>query len=160
VWTNSTIVPKPVFDSVSKTWTVRVNRDGNVVQLHPAHIVIAAGTLGSPNIPKIANKDLFKGETLHANKYRGGKNYTGKRVAVIGAGNTSADICQDLSFCGASSVTMVQRSSTCVVSSEIVMPNFLQAFPDGVPHEISDFDADGVVEEDEAGPGRSRLGKP
>jgi cation diffusion facilitator CzcD-associated flavoprotein CzcO len=76
VWTNSTIVPKPVFDSVSKTWTVRVNRDGNVVQLHPAHIVIAAGTLGAPNIPKIANKDLFKGETLHANKYRGGKNYT------------------------------------------------------------------------------------
>ncbi|KAK0482195.1 hypothetical protein IW261DRAFT_1417804 [Armillaria novae-zelandiae] len=107
--------------------------------LHPTHIVCATGILGAPRIPAIEDRDVFMGTVLHAEKYGGGKSYKGKRVIVIGAGNTSADICQDLVVQGAESVTMVQRSSTCVVGHTGCTNALLSLWPEGVPSEISDF---------------------
>ncbi|KAF7359205.1 Flavin-binding monooxygenase [Mycena sanguinolenta] len=92
----------------------------NHVTLNPAHIVIAAGALGAPNIPVMENRDAFDGPIVHCADYQGGKPFAGKRVVVVGAGNTSADLCQDLSFHGAESVTMVQRSSTMVLPIALI----------------------------------------
>ncbi|GBE77698.1 FAD/NAD-P-binding domain-containing protein [Sparassis crispa] len=139
VWTNSTVLPRAAYDTSTKRWNLVVDRDGSEVELHPAHIVVAIGTLGAPRIPEISDRDLFHGEVLHASAYKGGKPFTGKRVIVVGAGNTAADMCQDLSFHGASSVTMVQRSSTCVVSSKNIAAQFATLYPDGMPAEICDF---------------------
>ena len=63
----------------------------------------------------------------------------GKNVVVIGAGNTASDICEDLAVGGVSSVTMVQRSSTCVVSRSNIKTILDMTWPDGVPVDISDF---------------------
>ncbi|KAF7362786.1 Flavin-binding monooxygenase [Mycena venus] len=139
VWTSSRALPTPTYDIASKRWTVVVDRAGEQITLHPAHIVLAAGTLGAPISPSIPDADLFKGITLHAAAYAGGKDFVGKRTLVVGAGNSSADICQDLVFHGAAEVTMLQRSSTCVVSVDTTARVLAQLWPPNVPTDISDF---------------------
>lgn len=118
---------------------MQVDRDGTKVTVYPKHVVVATGVHGFPYIPVIPHSENFRGEVLHTSQYPGGQKFAGLRVVVIGAGNSSADICQDLSFRGAASVTMVQRSKTCVVSSRESAKTFAQAYPDDRPVEISDF---------------------
>ncbi|KAL0581362.1 hypothetical protein V5O48_000626 [Marasmius crinis-equi] len=140
VWTNSEPLPTPTYNSDSKKWTVNINRNGQIVTIHPSHIVLATGTLGGPKIPPILRNGSgdFKGRVLHACNYQGGQEFSGKRVVVVGAGNTSADICQDLNFHGAS-VTMVQRSTTCVASLQSTTAGLLHQFPPNVPTNVADF---------------------
>lgn len=138
VWTNSCPLPTPTYNFEAKRWSIVVDRDGTHIELNPAHVVLATGTLGKPRYPDMIDKDVFHGTTLHASKYAGGRQFSGKRVVVIGAGNTSADICQDLVVQGAQSVTMVQRSSTCVISARSVALTITSAWPEGSPPEVAD----------------------
>ncbi|KAJ8517970.1 hypothetical protein ONZ45_g4911 [Pleurotus djamor] len=139
VWTNSTLLPSPKYNTETRRWTVRINRNGTEVEVNPSHIVVAAGTLGAPRIPSYPGQDAFKGTIIHTGIFKGARAFKGKRVLVVGAGNTSADVCQDLVFQGAKSVTMVQRSSTCVVSSKSVVSGLETLWPPNVPTEIADF---------------------
>jgi cation diffusion facilitator CzcD-associated flavoprotein CzcO len=65
--------------------------------------------------------------------------YGGKRVIVGGAGNTSADIYEDLSFRRAASITMVVHKLTCVTSAAVWNTLAYGGFPEGVETAISDF---------------------
>jgi putative flavoprotein involved in K+ transport len=85
--------------------------------MHPRHVVLATGVSGIPNIPDISGLKNFAGKTVHSSRYDDGENWKGKRALVIGTGNSGHDIAQDLYSSGAE-VTMVQRSSTLVVSIE------------------------------------------
>lgn len=140
VWTKSDLAGKPVYHDNQGKWDVTINRDSHRVTIHPAHIVMAIGTVGEPREVTLPNQEKFAGTTLHASRYQGGVQYTNKRVVVIGAGNSSIDICQDLVFHKVKSVTMVQRSSTCVASGEITAENLMRFWPDGRPAEVGDFD--------------------
>lgn len=140
VWTDSRPLPTPTYDFSSKKWTVTIDRAGHRIVLHPSHVVLAAGTLGAPRIPQnIRNKDRFSGLSFHSSVYAGGRDFAGKRVVVIGAGNTSADICQDLSFHGAASVTMVQRSQTCIVKAATINAGIAAGWPEDASTDICDF---------------------
>ncbi|KAJ7128667.1 FAD/NAD-P-binding domain-containing protein [Mycena epipterygia] len=139
VWTNSRALPTPTYDIASKKWTVVIERNGAQITLNPSHIVLAAGTVGAPRVPTIADTHLFRGPIIHAVAYAGGAEFAGKRTLVVGAGNSSADICQDLAFQGAASVTMLQRSSTCIVSGENVAHTLARLWPPGVPMDVADF---------------------
>ncbi|KAJ7486972.1 FAD/NAD-P-binding domain-containing protein [Mycena latifolia] len=141
VWTNSRLLPTPTYDTATKRWTVVIDRAGTRVTLNPAHIVLATGALGAPIIPSIPDAHLFSGTDVHSEAYAGGKAFTGKRVLVVGAGNSSADICQDLSFHGAAEVTMLQRSSTCVVSVDSIARMLERIWPPDVPTDVADFKA-------------------
>ncbi|KAJ3936228.1 MAG: FAD/NAD-P-binding domain-containing protein [Lentinula lateritia] len=138
IWTRSTILPTPEYDHTSKKWTVVVSRNGEHLTFHPTHIVIACGTLGHPRIPSIIDMQTFEGRIIHSAKYNGGNVFSGKQVVVVGAGNTAADICQDLVHCGAE-VTMVQRSSTCVVPRPVSTANLDRMWPQEVPTDVSDL---------------------
>ena len=118
---------------------MEIDRDGVKVTVRPKHVVVATGVHGFPRIPVIPRFENFRGEVLHTSQFPGGQRFAGLRVVVIGAGNSSADICQDLSFRGATSVTMIQRSTTCVVSTRETTKSFAQAYPNDRPIEISDF---------------------
>ncbi|KAL4257773.1 hypothetical protein AB1N83_011051 [Pleurotus pulmonarius] len=139
VWNNSQPLPQPKYDPLTKIWHVKVDRDGQIVELNPTHIVVATGTLGAPRIPIIEGRDDFEGTIFHNADFHGAKPFEGKKVIVVGAGNTSADICQDLVFHGAASVTMVQRSSSCVISAASAHVGLDMRFPEGVPIEVADF---------------------
>ena len=55
---------------------------------------------------------------MHSVQFMDPKPFTDKRIVIVGAGNTAIDIAQDLCNANAKEVTMVQRSSTWVVSSK------------------------------------------
>ncbi|KPB02314.1 flavin-containing monooxygenase [Ahrensia marina] len=56
-------------------------------------ILIANGTLSTPNMPSF--KGEFTGELIHASQYRKASQFDGKRVLVVGAGNSGCDIAVD-----------------------------------------------------------------
>ena len=59
----------------------------------------------------------FTGTVLHSSQYTDGEDWKDKQALVIGTGNSGHDIAQDLHSSGAH-VTLVQRSSTLIVSIE------------------------------------------
>ena len=105
------------YDEKEGRWTVTLRRAGEKRVMHPRHVVLATGVSGIPNIPEIAGLANFRGKVVHSSGYDDGENWKGKRTIVIGTGNSGHDIAQDLYSSGAQ-VTMVQRSSTLVVSIE------------------------------------------
>jgi len=60
------------------------------------HVVFATGYACKPVIPDWPGMDGFEGEILHSSEYKNGRSYTGKRVLVIGFGNSGGEIAIDL----------------------------------------------------------------
>jgi cation diffusion facilitator CzcD-associated flavoprotein CzcO len=117
VWTGTEFLGGE-FDDTSRQWTVRVRRaDGTERILHPHHVVLATGMSGVPNIPTIPGLDHFTGTVSHSSAHPGGAEFAGRKAIVVGCCNSGHDIAQDFYEQGAD-VTMVQRSSTYVMSSE------------------------------------------
>ena len=108
------------YDETSATWRVVVDRQGEEIVLQPAHLVLATGMAGVPNIPVFPGSESFQGRVCHSSEYAGGEGYRGQRCVVIGSNNSAHDICADLWEQGAD-VTMVQRSSSLVAKSATLM---------------------------------------
>lgn len=109
------------FDEAAKEWIVTVERDGQHLTLRPKQLVLATGMSGMPNVPDFPGADRFKGDQHHSSRHSDGERYAGKKCVVIGSNTSAHDIGADLWEHGAD-VTMIQRSSTCIVGSE----NFTQ----------------------------------
>jgi putative flavoprotein involved in K+ transport len=106
------------YDEKEERWTVELRRaDGSKRTMHPRHVVMATGVSGIPNRPEIPGLKNFAGTILHSSQYTDGEEWKGRKALVIGTGNSGHDIAQDLHSSGAQ-VTLVQRSSTLVVSIE------------------------------------------
>jgi cation diffusion facilitator CzcD-associated flavoprotein CzcO len=89
---------RPVFN----TPVVRVSRDGahwraeaNGGWWAPV-VVIATGIARTPHRPALPGADAFAGEIIHSSDYRNAAPYLGKRVLVVGFGNSGAEIALDL----------------------------------------------------------------
>lgn len=116
-WTGHALV-EATYDDMRETWSATMRRtDGTVHTLHPRHIVMATGVSGIPNMPALSGLDNFGGELMHSSEYGDGEVWRGKSAIVIGTGNSGHDVAQDLASSGAN-VTLVQRSSTLIVSIE------------------------------------------
>jgi hypothetical protein len=106
------------YDETSGRWSVVLGRaDGEKRVMHPRHVVMATGVSGIPNLPDMSALCNFTGTILHSSQYHDGDAWAGKKVLVIGTGNSGHDVAQDLHASGAS-VTLVQRGSTMVVNIE------------------------------------------
>jgi cation diffusion facilitator CzcD-associated flavoprotein CzcO len=83
-------------------------------------VVQATGHSGEKSFPShIKGINNFKGDVLcHSSEFQGAKPKSkGKRAIVVGCGNSAHDIAQDF-YENDYDVTIVQRSSTCVVTSK------------------------------------------
>lgn len=118
-WTSSECVSAG-FDETKKEWAVLVRRRGKEVMLRPKHLVFATGSYGPPNEISLPGSQRFRGEHYHSSRYENGEKYATKRCIVIGSNSSAHDVCADLWEHGAD-VTMIQRSPTTVVRSEILM---------------------------------------
>jgi hypothetical protein len=70
-------------------------------------VMIANGTLSEPNMPTFRGQ--FDGELLHASAYRDPDQFRGKRVLVVGAGNSGCDIAVDAIHHGTSCDLSMRR---------------------------------------------------
>ena len=111
------------YDEQAGLWSVQVEREGEPLMLHPAHLILATGMSGSPRIPEVPGAETFAGTICHSSEHRSGEAYAGKPCVVIGSNTSGHDICADLWESGAQ-VTMVQRSPTIVVRSETMSEMF------------------------------------
>jgi cation diffusion facilitator CzcD-associated flavoprotein CzcO len=128
VWTDTNIIGNSTFDSKTHTWSVPVKRaDGSERVLHPRHIILASGHSGEPRIPNFPGHETFKGDIHHSSTHPGGFKYRGKNAIVVGSGNSGHDIAMDFYQQGAKSVTMIQRSSTYVMSQSNGIRHFMGA---------------------------------
>ncbi|KAL8708738.1 MAG: hypothetical protein Q9225_007559, partial [Loekoesia sp. 1 TL-2023] len=122
VWTQTNLTASS-WDNSKRQWTVALEReiDGNkdIRFFHPRHIIQATGHSGEPYFPShIKGLNDFKGDRLvHSSQFTGPQpNSKGKKAVIVGSCNSAHDIAQDYYEHGYD-VTMVQRSSTLVVTS-------------------------------------------
>ncbi|MFJ7787060.1 flavin-containing monooxygenase [Streptomyces albidoflavus] len=59
-------------------------------------VVAASGTFGHPHRPALPGFEEFTGQVLHAADYRSPAPFTGRRVVVVGAGNSAVQIAAEL----------------------------------------------------------------
>ncbi|TQN67809.1 putative indole-3-pyruvate monooxygenase YUCCA10 [Colletotrichum shisoi] len=73
-----------------------------------------------PIAPSFPGQDGFRGAVYHGSQHSDASSIAdlaGKRVLVVGSGNSSHDICQNFRDSGAASATMIQRGGTYVVTA-------------------------------------------
>ena len=61
-------------------------------------VIGATGTWSAPFIPDVAGHDLFGGTQLHSSHYRNAAPFAGRRVLVVGGGNSGAQILAEMSL--------------------------------------------------------------
>jgi len=59
-------------------------------------LILATGIWSTPNIPTFAGQESFAGKIKHASQYKNAQAYTGKRVLVIGGGNTGTEVAAEI----------------------------------------------------------------
>ena len=122
----STEAKSAKYDEDAGEWIVVVDQKGQELTLRPKQLVLATGMSGRPRIPDLPGTDAFTGDQHHSSQHPGPDAYSGKRAVVIGSNNSAFDICGALWEVGAD-VTMVQRSSTCIIRSDTLMDIGLSA---------------------------------
>jgi cation diffusion facilitator CzcD-associated flavoprotein CzcO len=90
-------IRRPVrVTAVRKTGTI-FEIDTDRGQFTADILVSATGTWGNPVLPDYPGRSLFIGQQVHSARYRSPDAFAGKRVMVIGGGNSGAQILADLS---------------------------------------------------------------
>lgn len=74
-------------------WEVRIDTPNGEVSRSYRGVILANGTLAEPNIPSFAGD--FGGEVMHTSAYKHPSQLSGKRVLIVGAGNSGCDIAVD-----------------------------------------------------------------
>lgn len=68
----------------------------SVGDIHADAVISATGSWSNPVWPELAGREAFRGKFIHSATYEGAEAYRDKRVLVIGAGNSGAQIFADL----------------------------------------------------------------
>jgi cation diffusion facilitator CzcD-associated flavoprotein CzcO len=80
-------------ERLGKGWKLISETEGQQREWLVDGVLIANGTLHTPNQPALPG--TFSGELMHSSDYRSADIFSGKRVLVIGCGNSACDIAVD-----------------------------------------------------------------
>lgn len=137
VWTGTELTTGS-YDAAAGCWNVTLRKsDGTERTMRPRHVVFATGVSAIPVIPKLPGLDTFAGTLMHSGSYTEGRAWKGRNAIVLGTGNSAHDVAQDLEASGAN-VTMVQRSSTYIVSLSEAQKVYAM-YDEGPPFEDCDI---------------------
>ncbi|WP_243077014.1 NAD(P)/FAD-dependent oxidoreductase [Microbacterium sp. SS28] len=88
-------------------WMLRADGPDGATESRYDGVVLANGTLAEPHIPAFAGE--FSGEIFHTSQYKRASQLAGRRVLIIGAGNSGCDIAVDAVHHAASVDMSVRR---------------------------------------------------
>ena len=80
--------------------------DGRMLQARS--VVAASGGFGHPHWPRMREIEGYSGKVLHAADYRNPEPFAGRRIVVVGAGNSAVQIATELA--GYAEVSLATRS--------------------------------------------------
>ncbi|CAA7015313.1 unnamed protein product [Microthlaspi erraticum] len=111
------------YDETFGLWRVKtVSKSGQFGSCEFEYIcrwlVVATGENAEKVVPDFEGLEDFGGDVLHAGDYKSGGRYEGKKVLVVGCGNSGMEVSLDLYNHGANP-SMVVRSSVHVLPREI-----------------------------------------
>ena len=75
------------------------------------YVVVATGHFSVPNVPGFEGIEHFPGRVMHSHDYRDAREFTGKRVLVVGSSYSAEDIALQSRKYGAASVTISYRTN-------------------------------------------------
>jgi cation diffusion facilitator CzcD-associated flavoprotein CzcO len=101
-------------------WSVRVRYGGEARQETFDHLVVCSGHHREPLIPETVGR--FTGEVLHSSEFKRAEPFRGKRVLVVGGGNSGCDIAVDVS-------RVAQRACLSMRRGYYIMPKILFGRP-------------------------------
>lgn len=106
--------------------TARPDGEGFVVELEDgtarryAGVIVATGLQWTPKTPEVPGR--FEGATCHSSAYRSARTLEGKRVLVVGAGNSGCDIAVDAAATAAKVFLSMRRGYWFVPKHIFGMP--------------------------------------
>jgi hypothetical protein len=83
------------------------------------NVVIATGYTRTPYVPAWPGRALYRGDFLHSSQYKNGDAWSGKRVLVVGFGNSACEIAIDLHERGAKP-TLAVRGPVNIIPRDIL----------------------------------------
>lgn len=102
-------VESMTWDDHAAVWRLRVREaDGTVAAVSAAAVVTAMGYLNRPKYPDVPGIDRFAGTSIHSGEWDPALDLRGKRVAVVGAGCTAAQIVDSIAD-DVAHLTLIQR---------------------------------------------------
>ncbi len=101
-------------------WRLVTEHDGVRAERWFDGLLVASGTLHTPHLPELPGD--FAGEVLHSADYRSAEVFEGKRVLVVGCGNSGADIAVD-------AVHRAERVDLSVRRGYHFLPKFIAGRP-------------------------------
>jgi len=112
------------WSDAENRWTLRVERDGEEVEIKAAFVCACSGYYNYDQgySPDFAGSNDFEGTIIHPQHWPEDLDYEGKRIVVIGSGATAVTLIPALIDSGAGHVTMLQRSPTYIGSLPEVDP--------------------------------------
>jgi len=152
VWT-STVIESIERDEAENDWIVALTKnDGTKRIMRPKHIVLALGIGGNEaKMPTLPGMNEFQGKIVHSTAHKTATDFLGKKAVVVGACTSAHDIAQDFQSHGVD-VTIVQRSSTCVISVRKGVPVFFSGLHSSYCYRTSGADPRPVGLYEEGGP--------
>ncbi|MEU7844101.1 NAD(P)-binding domain-containing protein [Micromonospora sp. NPDC049114] len=91
------------------TWTVAASGPDGPVEVTVEAVVVANGHNRVPRLPDPPYPGASTAEQLHSHDYRGPEQLTGKRVLVVGGGNSAMDIAVDASYAAERTLLSLRR---------------------------------------------------
>lgn len=119
IWMQTSVVSAE-YDEAAGQWTVLLARgDGSQRTLRPRHLIWCTGHSGEAKVPSFPGQESFQGTVYHGSQHRDASesDVRGKKVIVVGTGNSGHDIAQNYYENGAD-VTLLQRSGTYVITAD------------------------------------------
>jgi Pyridine nucleotide-disulphide oxidoreductase len=81
-------------------------------------VVIATGWADYPHVPRWPGQDGYRGQIIHSSAYRNAVPYAGKRVVVVGYGNSGGEIALDMAEANVD-VTLAVRGPVKILPREM-----------------------------------------
>ncbi|MET8121533.1 NAD(P)-binding domain-containing protein [Micromonospora sp. NPDC005189] len=91
------------------TWTVRASGLDGPVEVTVDAVVVANGHNRVPRLPDPPYAGTCTAEQMHSHDYRGPEQLAGKRVLVVGGGNSAMDIAVDASYAATRTLLSLRR---------------------------------------------------
>ncbi|KAI9119279.1 hypothetical protein K1719_009954 [Acacia pycnantha] len=94
---NNTVVSAE-FDSRIGFWRVKTKQGlkKEMTEYVSQWLIVATGENAEAVVPQIEGMDDFIGPRIHTSSYKRGNEFSGKKVLVVGCGNSGMEVCLDL----------------------------------------------------------------